>query len=746
MTPVETLVSALESERKQVRSAGRGKWEARCPAHEDRSASLSIGEGDDGRVLLCCHAGCATEDVVAALGIGMADLFPRKPANRRSGGDRTRRTAKAWLNLDMACEAFRVGIAAKEGGAVEANRWMYPDERGADVGVVVRFDLPTPAGEKTRKSFRPLHWTATGWVRGDPNGLWPLYRLLTLAGAKRVYVCEGEKATDAAVACGLTATTSAHGAKSAAKTDWKPLANIPEIIIVPDNDDAGEKYARDVAALLWVVNPSAVVKVIRLADLVDEGFPKGGDFADFSSEFRDGQDAGEIRAEVEALADRAEATAPIAPLQTPRVPESGPVLVKLSDVAPAPVRWLWPHRIAIGKVTMIAGDPGLGKSFLTLDMASRVSTGTPWPDCPTTPNPIGGVVLLNCEDDLADTIRPRLGKAGANCFRIVALAGVRTVNSETGETATRAFSLDRDLPRLEAAIAATPNCRLVVIDPVTACLGETDSHKNADIRALLSPLGEMAARTGVAIVCVSHLNKGSGPAMYRTMGSLAFVAAARAAFAVTKDKDDATGTRRLVLPVKNNLGPDNSGLAYALVDGRVVWESDPVTVTADDALAPAGDGNPGPEPEALKEATAWLRELLTSSPMLAADMKKHARDCAISNRTLDRAKREARVESYRPIIPGPWYWRLPRSTLPTGPNAFTYSDLGDLGNVAETNRSCLDERSQGCQDILSGNLGPNGVSANGILDSHSSPKKARRITAVEAGMRMPNSSNEGGEE
>jgi putative DNA primase/helicase len=345
-------------------------------------------------------------------------------------------------------------------------------------------------------------------------------------------------------------------------------------------------------------------------------------------------------------------------------PQPAPVLVRLADVVAAPVQWLWEGRIAVGKTTMLAGDPGLGKSFLTLDMAARISTGMPWPDCPTLPNPAGGVVLLNCEDDLADTIRPRLDRMGADCTRITALAGVRTISGETGQMVERAFSLDRDVPRLEAAIRATPGCRLVIIDPITAYLGDADSHKNAEVRALLAPLGDLAARCGVAVVCVSHLNKGGGgAAIYRTMGSLAFVAAARAAWAVVKDRDDPAGNRRLVLPVKNNLGPDNTGLAYRLIDGAVEWEPDPITMTADDALASSGDGTPGPEPARRTHAVAWLRELLADGEMEVEEIRREAGHAGFAWRMLQRAAGELGVCRQRTAFGGPLTWRLAEAAI-----------------------------------------------------------------------------------
>ena len=146
--------------------------------------------------------------------------------------------------------------------------------------------------------------------------------------------------------------------------------------------------------------------------------------------------------------------------------------------------------------------------------------------------------MLSAEDDPGDTIRPRLDAAGADCSRISLLAGVAWDDDQDAQVAT--FNLARDLRALDAAIESTPECRLVVIDPISAFCGSTDSHKNSDVRGLLAPLSELVQRRQVAVVGVNHLNKSTagGPAIYRTMGSLAFVAAARAAWAVVKDKDD----------------------------------------------------------------------------------------------------------------------------------------------------------------------------------------------------------------
>ncbi len=162
--------------------------------------------------------------------------------------------------------------------------------------------------------------------------------------------------------------------------------------------------------------------------------------------------------------------------------------VCIADVEPKAINWLWPEKIARGKVSMIAGDPGLGKSLITIALASAVSTGARWPVGGGNA-PLGSVTMLSDEDSVADTIRPRLDAAGADCSKIHALKMVREIN-EDGETVERSFSLAKDIERLAEVLEKLGDCVLVQIDPISAYLGGTDSHKNADVRALLSPLSE----------------------------------------------------------------------------------------------------------------------------------------------------------------------------------------------------------------------------------------------------------------
>jgi hypothetical protein len=338
-----------------------------------------------------------------------------------------------------------------------------------------------------------------------------------------------------------------------------------------------------------------------------------------------------------------------------------PVVVRLDTVEAKPIVWLWPGRIAVGKLTMLSGDPDLGKSLLTIDLSARVSIGAPWPDTPGHA-PLGGVVLLSAEDDAADTIRPRLDAAGADRSRVNLLSGISRFDPEENERFLATFNLARDLRALEEAIDVTPDCRLVVIDPISAFCGATDSHRNSDVRGLLAPLSEMAQRRQVAMVGVNHLNKSvaGGPAMYRTMGSLAFVAAARAAWAVVKDKREPD--KRLFLPIKNNLGRDIAGLSYTIIAPNgapcLAWSPDPITMSADEAMAV---GRPDSHHHERKEAADWLRVALGDGSLPVKEITQQVEQCGLRWATIKRAQKAVGIVAYRKGFgPGAvWRWRLP---------------------------------------------------------------------------------------
>lgn len=326
---------------------------------------------------------------------------------------------------------------------------------------------------------------------------------------------------------------------------------------------------------------------------------------------------------------------------------------RLSQIDETTVEWLWPNRIPLGKITLIQGDPSVGKTTLVLDIAARVTTGRPWPDRSDIAPPIGDVFILTAEDGVADTIKPRLRAAGADVDRVVVVEGVATPTPDV----TDPVSFDRHLYLLESAIRDAREPRLVLIDPISAYLGAVDSHMNADVRRVLGPVSKLAERLKVAIVGITHLNKSGGTkAMYRGTGSLAFVAASRACYQVSKDPADRT--RRLMMEVKNNLGPPMPGLAYRLVGEppRLEWENGPIEMTADEAIA--AEAVP-PEPSTLRDdAVRWLVAFLSDGPKPQREVLAAARRAGFSERTLDRSKPLAGVECKPSGFHGAWHWYL----------------------------------------------------------------------------------------
>jgi hypothetical protein len=315
-------------------------------------------------------------------------------------------------------------------------------------------------------------------------------------------------------------------------------------------------------------------------------------------------------------------------------------LVLVADVDRERVRWLWPGRIPLGKVSVLDGDPGTGKSTLTLTIAAKVTTGSPFPDG-ARPE-VGDVILLSAEDDIGDTIRPRLEAAGADLARCWVLPDVRPEGKEP-----RPPELPADLFLLEDLVKSK-RAALVVVDPLMAFLsGQVDSHRDQDIRRVLASLGYMAGRTGAAVVIVRHLNKGTGSALYRGSGSIGIVGAARAGLLVGPDPDDEG--RRVLAMSKNNLAKDPDALAYRLVNderygvARVVWDGTS-RHTAADLVRPRVDEDEAP---ALAEAARVLKEILGKGPVRAREAMASAKQAGVAERTLHRARHALGVTTRR---------------------------------------------------------------------------------------------------
>jgi hypothetical protein len=290
MDPIQKLLPALEG----VKPSGQGKWSARCPAHEDRHQSLGIGTFADGGVWVKCFKGCDRKDILAKLGVSEGDLH----ATMGPSSAVIRKPLPAFTTFELA-----VAKATRWPPGTHTGTWVYTDAGGGEVARVIRIDYPKEEGDpspKPPKSFRPVHRNAEGWVLRDPPGVLPLYNLPQVIQAKRVYITEGEKAADAAISLGLVATTSMHGAKAPQMSDLSVLAG-KELMILPDADEAGGKYAAAIQELTADLQPPPVIRLVHLPGLQDKD-----DIVEFIARQREaGRESGDIKLAIEALASAA---------------------------------------------------------------------------------------------------------------------------------------------------------------------------------------------------------------------------------------------------------------------------------------------------------------------------------------------------------------------------------------------------------------------------------------------------------
>jgi len=345
-------------------------------------------------------------------------------------------------------------------------------------------------------------------------------------------------------------------------------------------------------------------------------------------------------------------------------------IVTLADIEPEKVEWLWRGRVPRGKVTLIAGDPGGGKSFVTLAIAAAVTTGRALPDDPATHEP-GSVLLWNGEDGIADTIRVRAETCGVNLGLLHAIEGVL---DEDGRTCS--FNL-RALHHLETEVKRRGDVRLVVIDPLSALLAGVDTHRDADVRSQLQPLADFARSNSVAVVCVLHLRKSEAQrAVYRVGGSIGFVGLARSVLLVASDNE--TG-RRAIAQMKPNLSGPVDPVEFDIdAEGFFWWRSCAPELTPERLLSAP---QPGEDASAFQEAEDIIREALSEGELLATELERRARSYGVSQKTFERARARLRgveIERLGGGKYGPVRWRL---KSPLGQVSFSRS--GDFDDRDE---------------------------------------------------------------
>ena len=326
-------------------------------------------------------------------------------------------------------------------------------------------------------------------------------------------------------------------------------------------------------------------------------------------------------------------------------------MTRADQVVAKPVDWLWPGRIPKHAITVLAGDPGLGKSMLSVWLAAQLTHGQ-------FAGGAGDAVMLNAEDALAQVVRPRLEAAGADLTRI----HFATVPRDGLPTP---LQIPGDMEQLRGVVVET-QAALVVVDPLMAHLsGAIDSWKDQKVREALAPLQAMAEQTSAAVLVVAHLNKGqSTDALQRLGGSIGIPAAARSVLLLGRDPDAPGSERRVVAHAKSNIGPLAPSLTFALDPVRIgpsrvetarIVEAGHSPHQAADLLgieAPARVSK-------LTRAITFLTEVLAEGPHPVAELEEHAERRGISVTTLGRAKDTLGVKTAKMAFGGGWEWRLP---------------------------------------------------------------------------------------
>ena len=338
----------------------------------------------------------------------------------------------------------------------------------------------------------------------------------------------------------------------------------------------------------------------------------------------------------------------------------------LAEKEPEPLDWAWLNRLARGKLNLIGGLPGLGKSQLLTELARVITTGGNWPTGEKCRR--GSVLLMQGEDGVADTVLPRALAAGVDVSRFFHTGTIRT--GEGKNLTEQIIQLSSDLGEVEMCLEENPQIDTLMIDAIGTYLGKADSHKDAEVRAVLTPLASLAERRKIMVIAVAHLNKSNGRAAAdRIAGSAAFVQVHRTSHMVVSDPEDSE--LRIFQPFKRNIGKGFEGLSFRIVTKTishpkypagietscVAWEG-AKTVDLDEALS-FKRATPD-RVSKLDEAVLWLRQRLSNGPVPADVIKHDAEGNGIRYGTLINAKKELGVVPIKQLGQwAVWEWSLP---------------------------------------------------------------------------------------
>lgn len=610
-----------------------------CPAHNDRNPSLSITE-KDGKILVHCHAGCSQENVIQALkGLNLwlnketrADyLIPKQNINLGSkvieysaaittetiellSNDRmiSPETTK-FFQLGQCLDRVTIPVQDKNGIFTDIRRYKPVSHRKAGEAKI----KPQKDGDGSAKLFpqQTITWLQEAQKKisaGEPENVGNLGNLEYQAASKFLVLCEGELDTLALISNGIPAITNTCGAGTWNDEFSKQLStlNIP-IIVLMDNDSAGESGASKRIESLLENN----IKVSSATWPLDR--PSGHDVIDELKNYG-----------VASL------------LEIINKAEDQSDIVFLDKVITEKVDWLFEPFIAVSKTSLLEGEPGIGKSFLSLYLASLVSVGGAHPLDEESIVPIGKVLLMSAEDGLGDTIKPRLEKMVSNLSQIFAPKEIFTLD-------------DKGFSRLEKLIEREKPI-LVIIDPLTPFLdGKKDINHSKDMRPFFKNLAKLAEKYSCAILVTRHLAKSKDfNGVSKGLGSIDIAAAVRSILQVTSD--EGSNVKR-VSHIKCNIAAKGKPFGYVLENNGFKIIKDLKDIESDEE-----------DQSELERAVDFLKDALGEEPVDANVIKIAAKDAGISSSTLNRAKKKIKIVSKKITGDGKiqlWQWSLPAVTV-----------------------------------------------------------------------------------
>lgn len=579
---------------------------ALCPFHEDTKPSLSIFH-KNGTWGWKCH-GCGAKGTL--------------------------------IDFVMKKESIGLPEAAKRAMELEGLRPEPLPEPKTKLDIVRIHSYTDGEGRETWQkiklsdgTFRCRRKVGDRWVYNLKGVVRLPYRYDKIKDERGLVLTEGERDADTLAALGFPATSGPSG-KDSWPEEITPLFADKEVHLIYDvgQDEAAQAVAKKLSS----VTPHVFILKVPLPNRED-------DITDYLSQFPDNDSKHEAFLDILAKGEK----------YAPKWSDAdAPLSLRLSEVEARNVPWLWRDFIPLGRATLISGDPGSAKTWFCLDLACRLSRGLPWPDGSLG---IGSAqtIYLTVEDDIHDTIRPRVDSLGGDASMIFAYNSDHPLHLD--------LNSPEGLKRLENEVIRLGNVKLVIVDPIIDFSGDVNPNTTEEVRALLTPLIRLAAKHNFALVLIGHLNKAQTlSAIYRAGGTTSgWLGKCRASFMIFRDLDDKS--LRHIISVKANLARnDPTQLEFRINDGHLDIGVSTEEVDPDEQLNPQR----GPSPRERDEATKWLNDFFAGrTDIPATEVEDAAKANTISESTLKRAKKAAGYRSVKRTDSGGktiWVWtRMP---------------------------------------------------------------------------------------